>query len=104
MHNNRYTRLADQERESISRELAQHKPIRQIAKELSRSPSTISRKIRRNKGKTGYQAFSASRRAAATASSRERGKRKIGKQESLLSYVVEKLIREWSPQEIVKAN
>ena len=100
----RHTRLTDQERESISRGLAQHKSIRQIAKELSRSPSTISRKIRRNKGKTGYQAFSASRRAAATASSRERGKRKIGKQESLLSYVVEKLIREWSPQEIVKAN
>jgi len=63
MQNKRYTRLADQERESISRGLAQHKSIRQIAKELNRFPSIISREIRRNKGKSGYRAFSASRRA-----------------------------------------
>ncbi len=102
MQKRRYTRLTDQERESISRGLAQHKPIRQIAKELSRSPSTISREIRRNRGKTSYRAFSASRRAKAAASSRKRGKRKIEKQESLLSYVIEKLKGEWSPQEISK--
>jgi IS30 family transposase len=102
MQKRRYTRLADQERESISRGLAQHKSIRQLAKELNRSPSTISREIRRNKGKSGYRAFSASRRAKAAASSRKRGKRKIEKQEGLLSYVTEKLQREWSPQEISK--
>ncbi|HAE85117.1 MAG TPA: IS30 family transposase [Anaerolineaceae bacterium] len=100
MQNKRYRQLADQERESISRGLAQHKSIRQLAKELNRSPSTISREIRRNKGKSGYRAFSASRRAKAAASSRKRGKRKIEKQEGLLSYVMEKLQREWSPQEI----
>ena len=102
MQKNRYTRLADQERESISRGLAQHKPIRQIAKELDRFPSTISREVRRNRGKTGYRAFSASRRAKAAASSRKRGKRKIEKQEGLLSYVIEKLQGEWSPEEISK--
>ena len=102
MQKRRYTRLADQERESISRGLAQHKSIRQLARELNRSPSTISREIRRNKGKSGYRAFSASRRAKAAASSRKRGKRKIEKQEGLLSYVTEKLQREWSPQEISK--
>ena len=102
MQKNRYTRLADQERESISRGLAQYKPIRQIAKELDRSPSTISRQVRRNRGKTGYRAFSASRRAKAAASSRKRGKRKIAKQEGLLSYVIEKLQGEWSPEEISK--
>ena len=102
MQKRRYTRLADQERESISRGLAQHKSIRQLASELNRSPSTISREIRRNKGKSGYRAFSASRRAKAAASSRKRGKRKIEKQEGLLSYVMEKLQREWSPQEISK--
>jgi len=98
----RYTRLTDKERESISQGLAQHKPLRQIARELSRSPSTISREIRRNRGKTSYRAFSASRRAKAAASSRKRGRRKIEKQESLLSYVIEKLKGEWSPQEISK--
>jgi len=102
MQKRRYTRLVDQERESISRGLAQHKSIRQLARELNRSPSTISREIRRNKGKSGYRAFSASRRAKAAASSRKRGKRKIEKQEGLLSYVMEKLQREWSPQEISK--
>ncbi len=102
MQKRRYTRLTDQERESISRGLAQHKSIRQLAKELNRSPSTISREIRRNKGKSGYRAFSASRRAKAAASSRKRGKRKIEKQEGLMSYVMEKLQREWSPQEISK--
>ena len=102
MQKRRYTRLTDQERESISRGLAQHKSIRQLARELNRSPSTISREIRRNKGKSGYRAFSASRRAKAAASSRKRGKRKIEKQEGLLSYVTEKLQREWSPQEISK--
>ncbi len=102
MQKRRYTRLTDQERESISRGLAQHKPLRQIAKELSRSPSTISREIWRNRGKTSYRAFSASRRAKAAASSRKRGKRKIEKQESLLSYVIEKLKGGWSPQEISK--
>ncbi len=102
MQKRKYTRLTDQERESISRGLAQHKSIQQLAKELGRSPSTISREIRRNKGKSGYRAFSASRRAKAAASSRKRGKRKIEKQESLLSYVMEKLQREWSPQEISK--
>ena len=102
MQKNRYTRLADQERESISRGLAQHKPIRQIAKELDRFPSTISREVRRNRGKTGYRAFSASSRAKVAASSRKRGMRKIEKQEGLLSYVIEKLQGEWSPEEISK--
>lgn len=102
MQKRRYTRLADQERDSISRGLAQHKSIRQLARELNRSPSTISREIRRNKGKSGYRAFSASRRAKAAASSRKRGKRKIEKQEGLLSYVMEKLQKEWSPEEISK--
>jgi DNA-binding MurR/RpiR family transcriptional regulator len=60
MQKKRYTRLEHQKRESLSRGLAQHTTIRQIAKELGRSPSIISRKIRRNKGKSGYRAFSAS--------------------------------------------
>jgi IS30 family transposase len=57
MQKRRYTRLADQERESISRGLAQHKSIRQIAKELNRFPSTISREIRRNKAKAAIEPF-----------------------------------------------
>jgi len=76
MQKNGYTRLADQERESNSRGLAQHKPIRHIAKKLDRSSSTILREVRRNRGKTGYRALSASRRAKAQPhhGSEERGR------------------------------
>ena len=60
MQKKRYTRLEDQERESLSWGLGQHPTIRKIAKELGRSPSTVSREIRRNKSKSNYWAFSAS--------------------------------------------
>lgn len=100
MQNPKYKRLGNKERESISRGLAQKKSIREIAKEIGRSPSTVSREIKRNSGKTGYRAFSASRRAITTAGSRRKGKSKVAKQSVLRQYVLEKLKEEWSPQEI----
>ena len=96
----RYTRLTNKERESISRGLAQNKSIREIAKWIMRYPSTVSREIRRNRGKTSYRAFSASQRARNAAASRKIGKSKIAKQESLRRYVIDKLKEEWSPKEI----
>mgnify|MGYP003932523643 CR=1 FL=1 len=96
----KYKRLGNKERESISRGLAQKKSIREIAKEIGRSPSTVSREIKRNSGKTGYRAFSASRRAITAAGSRRKGKSKVAKQSVLRQYVLEKLKEEWSPQEI----
>lgn len=100
MQKNKYKRLANKERESISRGLAQKKSIREIAMEISRSPSTIAREIKRNSGKTGYRAFSASQRAKTAAASRKKGGSKIAKQELLRRYVLEKLKEEWSPKEI----
>ena len=38
------------ERETISRGLAKQQPLREIAKQLGRSPSTISREVTRNVG------------------------------------------------------
>ena len=100
MQNNKYTRLTNKERESISRGLAQKKTIGEIASGIGRAPSTIVREINRNSGKSGYRAFSASQRAKTAAASRKRGKSKIAKNEGLRKFVFEKLIAEWSPREI----
>jgi len=102
MQNRKYTRLTIQERESISRGMAQKRTIRAIAREMNRSPSTISREIKRNSGKSGYRAFSASQRAKTSAASRRKGKSRIAQQEQLRRYVLEKLREEWSPDEISK--
>ena len=87
MQKQKYKRLGNQERESISRGLAQKRSIREIAREIGRSPSTVSREIKRNSGKTGYRA-----RKAAT--SREKGKNKVTRQSALQQYVLEKLKEE----------
>ena len=100
MQKQKYKRLGNQERESISRGLAEKRSIREIAREIGRSPSTVSREIKRNSGKTGYRVFSASHRARKAATSREKGKNKITRQSALQQYVLEKLKEEWSPQEI----
>lgn len=100
MQKDNYKRLAIQERESISRGLAQEKTMRAIAREINRSPSTITREIKQNSGKSGYRAFLASQRAKAAAASRRKGKSKIAQLEQLRRYVLEKLREEWSPEEI----
>ena len=100
MQKDNYKRLVIQERENISRGLAQKKTMRAIGRELNRSPSTISREIQRNSGQSGYRAFSASQRAKTAAASRREGKSKIAQLEPLRRYVLEKLREEWSPEEI----
>ena len=102
MQNEKYERLTFAEREEISRSLASKKPISAIAKELGRNPSTIFREVKRNRGKTGYRAFSANKRAQAAATSRQKGKSKISKNKRLSKYVLEGLNKEWSPEEISK--
>ena len=102
MQKKKYARLTTQERESISRGMAQKRTIRAIAGEMNRSPSTISREIKRNSGKNGYRAFSAGQRAKTAASSRRGGKSKIAQQEQLRRYMLKKLQEGWSPEEISK--
>jgi len=100
MPEERYTQLTGIEREEISRGIAQKKSIRQIAREIARSPSTVMREIKRNSSKTGYRAFSANHQALKAASSRKLGKSKLAKNQRLRDYVLEKLQEDWSPQEI----
>src|SRR5262249_8881645 len=52
-----------EEREEISRGIAAGRSIRRIAQGLERSPSTVSREIRRNGGCSAYRASEAGKRA-----------------------------------------
>ena len=74
MQTGKYNRLTNDEREEISRSLAQGNSVPEIAQLFGRDRTTIWREIKRNAGKTGYRAFSASKRAEARAGSRRKGK------------------------------
>lgn len=86
------------EREEISRGLAACKSLRQIASELGRAPSTISREVKRNESQRGYRAHSAEFRA------QQRARRPkpclLAQHEPLRKLVIEKLQRNWSPRQI----
>jgi IS30 family transposase len=86
------------ERETISRGLAQKKTLTAIAGELGRSVSTISREVRRNSGPNGYRAARADRLAVARTARPRLGK--LAEQPVLRAYVEEKLTACWSPMQI----
>lgn len=90
--------LTFSERESISRGLACHHSIRQIARELSRSPSTVSREIQRNGGRSAYRANKADKIAW------ERALRpkacKLSARPLLCKVIASKLQEQWSPEQI----
>jgi IS30 family transposase len=86
------------EREEISRGIAGDDSIRTIAKQLKRSPSTISREIRRHGGYDDYRASTADKAAW------ERARRpkpcKLVTIPVLKHLVAHKLKQTWSPQQI----
>ena len=101
-----YKRVSIQERESIGKQLAQKQSLREIAKELKRSPSTISREISRLSQNT--HTYSASRfrcRCMPQTKTRAQGKRKI---KELLKKLIDYFLgKRWSPEQIscyLKAN
>ena len=97
-----YHRLSSSEREEISRCLAQGHSISAIARRLARASSSISREVQRNAGVSGYRGFSAGNRARVSASSRRCSKCRLAIETRLRSYVLVKLKKRWSPEEIVK--
>jgi transposase, IS30 family len=72
--------------------------IRQIADQLGRAPSTISRELRRNATAGGYRPFEAHRRA--TARRARHHQRRLQASPELLQAVGELLAQRWSPQQI----
>ncbi|MGO9766761.1 MAG: IS30 family transposase [Myxococcaceae bacterium] len=90
--------LTMDDREEISRSIARGKSVRAIADRVERSPSTISREIERNGGRSKYRAARADERAWDQA---KRPKdcllltnRRLGE------FVATKLKADWSPQQI----
>ena len=87
-----------EEREDISRGIAAGRSIRGIARGLHRSPSTVSRVIRRNGGSLAYRANRADRRAW------ERALRpkpcRLACHAELRWRVAQKLALQWSPEQI----
>jgi len=92
--------LGAAEREHISRALAAGLSLRRIAAELHRAPSTISREVERNGGRTRYRGVAAEARAYRQA---RRPKRcKLATHGRLRRVVAHKLQHLWSPQQIAQ--
>ena len=97
----KYQHLSVEERERIQELLWQKFSIRNIAMALSRSPSSISREINRNSDSIGRQTYIP--RAAhqkALIKRKSRGRTERLKNGQIRSYVVNKLKRRWSPEQI----
>lgn len=98
-----YKRLGLEEREEMSRQLAQGEGIRQIGRLLKRSASTISREIKQGSmNRWTYRAVRSQKRAERQARRRRWNKRKLKSQKSLWTYVRKKLLARWSPNQIAK--
>ncbi|MFD9607013.1 IS30 family transposase [Streptomyces sp. NPDC059970] len=96
--------LGADERIHIADRLREKASIRTIAAELGRSPSTISREIRRNGAlwrgtEWTYRPYAAQARADARRPRPKAGK--ISRCPQLRNYIQERLERRWSPEQIV---
>ena len=86
------------EREEISRGIAAGRAMRRIAAAIGKSPSTVSREIARNGGRSRYRATEADCRAWDRT---RRPKRcRLAQNRRLRRIVAEKLSLDWSPEQI----
>ena len=86
------------EREEISRGMVCQRSLRSIASHLNRSPSTISREIKRNGGYDDYRAAQADQAAWDRACRPKLCK--LASHPSLSRKVATKLMKNWSPEQI----
>lgn len=91
-------RLSDEEREEISRGIAEGRSLAEISRGLGRPTSTVSREVKRNGGRCEYRAWRAKSRARRC--SRRRRPRKLFANLHLRQAVNEGLARRWSPAQI----
>lgn len=98
----KYKRLTFEEREEISCLLIAGCGIREISNRISRSPSTVSREIRRYDSPRDYRAIDAQKKANHTASIRKLGRRKLLLNKRLFKIVRNKLGLSWSPEQIAQ--
>ena len=86
------------EREDISRGIASDSSIREIARLLKRSASTVSREVARHGGRPAYRAHDADRQAGVSALRPKRCF--LAGHHRLRDVVASKLILDWSPEQI----
>src|SRR3954452_15140582 len=92
-----YQQLSFEDRCELARLFANGSPVRQIAAALDRSPSTISRELKRNSGaQVGYRSSYANQQTRAR---RWKGSR-LERDESLRAAVIERLASGWSPEQV----
>ena len=94
----RGTPLSIDEREEISRGVAECLSSRKIAARLSRHPTVVSREISRNGGRNVYRAHEAQERAGRLAARPKL--RKLEQNARLHDEVAKGLAADWSPQQI----
>lgn len=95
-----YKHLAIEEREKIKEMLWQKSSLREIASVLGRSPSSVSRELRRNKPPTLHRYTPRLAHERALQYRKQRGGRKLDKNDKLRSYMVSRMKIGWSPEQI----
>jgi len=94
-----YKHLTIQDRETIQLMLWGKESVRSIAKKINRSPSSISREIKKNiSGRNIYTPRASHNRALEKRKSRGRQDRL--KNKLVRNYVVDHLKKKWSPEQI----
>jgi IS30 family transposase len=94
----KYTRLTEGERWQIKALQANKNSIREIGVLLQRSPSTISREIKRNSNAYRYNPKTAQEKASKRHAARNQGRKKIVG--DLFDLIMTKLQAKWSPEQI----
>lgn len=94
-----YTRLTHVERVEIYKLIALKQSLAQISRTLGRHKSTISREVK-TFGTQGYHHLKGEYKAVYAGSNRRSGKNKINQNQDLQNYVLEKLQKKWSPDQI----
>ncbi|MFE9359569.1 IS30 family transposase [Streptomyces olivaceoviridis] len=100
--------LRESERIHIADRLREKASVRTIAAELGRSPSTVSREIRRNgtplrRDGFGWACRPHAARARADACKPRRKPGRIGQNRELRGFIQDRLARRWSPEQICPA-
>ena len=98
-----YFRLTFVEREEISRQIALNLSIRMIARNLNRSPATISREIKRSCFSRAYYRAIGGQKYAQEQLHKTSVHRKLDKNMALREFVFHHIVKErWAPEQIAK--
>jgi transposase, IS30 family len=91
-------KLTSGERDRIALWYSRKLGVREIARKIRRSPTTISREVKRNRHGNHYVSIHAHKKAKTR--KMEAGRRSPLKDPLIYSYVIEKLRSGWSPEQI----